>query len=195
MRFLVLDEADEMLNMGFAEDVETILADTPSDKQVALFSATMPKQIKTLSQKYLNDPVEIAIERKTRTAENIRQRYLIVSLPAEGRRADPDPRGRELRGRDRLRAHQERDRDARREACAPAATAPPRSTATSCRPSASAPSTRLKDGKARHPGGHRRRGPRHRRPPHQPRLQLRHPHRHRGLRAPHRPHRPRRPQR
>ncbi|WP_408899657.1 DEAD/DEAH box helicase [Nocardioides sp. R1-1] len=81
LRFLVLDEADEMLNMGFAEDVETILADTPSDKQVALFSATMPKQIKTLSSKYLNDPVEIAIERKTRTAENIRQRYLMVSYP------------------------------------------------------------------------------------------------------------------
>ncbi|MDN5745040.1 MAG: DEAD/DEAH box helicase [Nocardioidaceae bacterium] len=81
LRFLVLDEADEMLNMGFAEDVETILADTPDDKQVALFSATMPKQIKSLSSKYLNDPVSIAIERKTRTAENIRQRYLIVSYP------------------------------------------------------------------------------------------------------------------
>ncbi|HWJ67471.1 MAG TPA: DEAD/DEAH box helicase [Nocardioides sp.] len=81
LRFLVLDEADEMLNMGFAEDVETILADTPAEKQVALFSATMPKQIKTLSTKYLNDPVSIAIERKTRTAENIRQRYLISSYP------------------------------------------------------------------------------------------------------------------
>lgn len=81
LRFLVLDEADEMLNMGFAEDVETILADTPADKQVALFSATMPKQIRALSQTYLKDPVEIAIERKTRTAENIRQRYLIVSYP------------------------------------------------------------------------------------------------------------------
>ncbi|AIY19413.1 DEAD/DEAH box helicase [Pimelobacter simplex] len=81
LRFLVLDEADEMLNMGFAEDVETILADTPTDKQVALFSATMPKQIKALSSKYLNDPVSIAIERKTRTAENITQRYLIVSYP------------------------------------------------------------------------------------------------------------------
>ena len=46
LRFLVLDEADEMLNMGFAEDVETILADTPADKQVALFSATMPAQIR-----------------------------------------------------------------------------------------------------------------------------------------------------
>ncbi len=81
LRFLVLDEADEMLNMGFAEDVETILADTPADKQVALFSATMPKQIRALSQTYLKNPVEIAIERKTRTAENIRQRYLIVSYP------------------------------------------------------------------------------------------------------------------
>ncbi|TYL55339.1 DEAD/DEAH box helicase [Nocardioides sp. BGMRC 2183] len=81
LRFLVLDEADEMLNMGFAEDVETILADTPADKQVALFSATMPKQIRALSATYLDNPVEVAIERKTRTAENIRQRYLIVSYP------------------------------------------------------------------------------------------------------------------
>jgi ATP-dependent RNA helicase DeaD len=81
LRFLVLDEADEMLNMGFAEDVETILADTPSTKQVALFSATMPNQIRKLSQTYLHDPVEVTIERKTRTAENIRQRYLIVSYP------------------------------------------------------------------------------------------------------------------
>ncbi|MCX6398860.1 MAG: DEAD/DEAH box helicase [Propionibacteriales bacterium] len=81
LRFLVLDEADEMLNMGFAEDVETILADTPDSKQVALFSATMPSQIKRLSAKYLNDPVSISIERKTRTAENIKQRYLIVSYP------------------------------------------------------------------------------------------------------------------
>src|SRR6187551_2643942 len=81
LRFLVLDEADEMLNMGFAEDVETILADTPDTKQVALFSATMPKQIRQLSQKYLHDPVEISIERKTRTAPNITQRYLLVSYP------------------------------------------------------------------------------------------------------------------
>ncbi|UMG94299.1 DEAD/DEAH box helicase [Nocardioides sp. TF02-7] len=81
LRFLVLDEADEMLNMGFAEDVETILADTPEDKQVALFSATMPRQIRALSAKYLKDPVEVTIERKTRTAENIAQRYLIVSYP------------------------------------------------------------------------------------------------------------------
>ncbi|MEQ6902184.1 DEAD/DEAH box helicase [Nocardioides sp. YIM 152588] len=81
LRFLVLDEADEMLNMGFAEDVETILADTPDTKQVALFSATMPRQIRALSGTYLKDPVEVTIERKTRTAENIKQRYLIVSYP------------------------------------------------------------------------------------------------------------------
>ena len=81
LRFLVLDEADEMLNMGFAEDVETILADTPAEKQVALFSATMPAQIRRLSAKYLDDPVEIQVKGKTATASNITQRYLTVSYP------------------------------------------------------------------------------------------------------------------
>ncbi len=55
LRFLVLDEADEMLKMGFAEDVETILAETPDDKHVALFSATMPAQIRRIAKKYLTD--------------------------------------------------------------------------------------------------------------------------------------------
>jgi ATP-dependent RNA helicase DeaD len=81
LRFLVLDEADEMLNMGFADDVETILADTPVDKNVALFSATMPAQIRKLSAKYLRDPAEITVRNKTATAANITQRYLIVSYP------------------------------------------------------------------------------------------------------------------
>ena len=81
LRYLVLDEADEMLNMGFADDVETILAETPDDKQVALFSATMPKQIRRLSEKYLHDPVEIKMESRTATGANIRQRYLLVSYP------------------------------------------------------------------------------------------------------------------
>jgi ATP-dependent RNA helicase DeaD len=81
LRFLVLDEADEMLNMGFAEDVETILADTPEDKNVALFSATMPAQIRRISKKYLNDPAEITVKNKTATASNITQRYLTVSYP------------------------------------------------------------------------------------------------------------------
>ena len=81
LRFLVLDEADEMLNMGFAEDVETILADTPEDKNVALFSATMPSQIRRISKKYLNDPVEITVKSKTTTSANTTQRYLMVSYP------------------------------------------------------------------------------------------------------------------
>ncbi|TIC82846.1 DEAD/DEAH box helicase [Nocardioides sp. GY 10127] len=78
LRFLVLDEADEMLTMGFAEDVETILAETPSTKQVALFSATMPNQIRRLSQQYLNDPVEIHVKGRTATNANITQRFLVV---------------------------------------------------------------------------------------------------------------------
>ncbi|MFS3128358.1 DEAD/DEAH box helicase [Nocardioides sp. Bht2] len=81
LRFLVLDEADEMLNMGFAEDVETILADTPDTKQVALFSATMPAGIRRISKKYLTDPVEVTVKNKTTTNANITQRYLIVSFP------------------------------------------------------------------------------------------------------------------
>ena len=68
LRFLVLDEADEMLNMGFADDVETILADTPDDKNVALFSATMPAQIRRISKQYLNNPEEITVKNKTSTA-------------------------------------------------------------------------------------------------------------------------------
>ncbi|WP_437585168.1 DEAD/DEAH box helicase [Paramicrobacterium sp. CJ85] len=79
IKHLVLDEADEMLKMGFAEDVETILAETPDEKQVALFSATMPRQIRQISQKYLRDAEEITIARKTTTSANISQRYLIVS--------------------------------------------------------------------------------------------------------------------
>lgn len=77
--YLVLDEADEMLQMGFAEDVERILADTPEYKQVALFSATMPPAIKKITSKYLHDPVEIVVKAKTQTAENITQRYVLVS--------------------------------------------------------------------------------------------------------------------
>lgn len=81
LRYLVLDEADEMLKMGFAEDVETILADTPATKQVALFSATMPAAIRRMSQQYLHDPEEITVKTKTTTSATIAQRYLIVSYP------------------------------------------------------------------------------------------------------------------
>jgi ATP-dependent RNA helicase DeaD len=79
--YLVLDEADEMLTMGFAEEVERILAETPEYKQVALFSATMPPAIRKLSNKYLHDPIEVKVEAKTATAENISQRYIQVAGP------------------------------------------------------------------------------------------------------------------
>ena len=79
--YLVLDEADEMLTMGFAEDVERILSDTPEYKQVALFSATMPPAIRKLTKKYLHDPLEVTAESKTATAENISQRYVQVAGP------------------------------------------------------------------------------------------------------------------
>lgn len=77
--YLVLDEADEMLQMGFAEDVERILADTPEYKQVALFSATMPPAIRKITSKYLHDAVEVKVKSKTATAENITQRYIQVA--------------------------------------------------------------------------------------------------------------------
>ena len=79
LRCLVLDEADEMLRMGFIDDVETVLKKVPEQRQVALFSATMPSQIKRIAQTYLRDPVEIAIKAQTTTAANIRQRYWMVS--------------------------------------------------------------------------------------------------------------------
>jgi ATP-dependent RNA helicase DeaD len=79
LQCLVLDEADEMLRMGFIDDVEWILDQTPSEHQIALFSATMPPAIRRIAQKYLNSPETISIENRTTTAENIRQRYWLVS--------------------------------------------------------------------------------------------------------------------
>ncbi|MET0105831.1 MAG: DEAD/DEAH box helicase [Sedimenticola sp.] len=76
---LVLDEADEMLRMGFIDDVEWILEQTPEQRQTALFSATMPSVIRRIAQKHLSDPEEITIKVKTTTAETIRQRYWLVS--------------------------------------------------------------------------------------------------------------------
>jgi len=76
---LVLDEADEMLRMGFIDDVKWILTQTPSNRQVALFSATIPKQIRNIAKQYLNDPIEITIKAKTATVEATRQRYWMVS--------------------------------------------------------------------------------------------------------------------
>lgn len=78
LKCLVLDEADEMLNMGFLDDVQFVLEQTPEKRQVALFSATLPPQIRTIAHKYLNDPALITIQKKTMTADSIRQRALFV---------------------------------------------------------------------------------------------------------------------
>ena len=79
LRALVLDEADEMLRMGFIDEVEWILEQTPDKRQMALFSATMPRQVERIARRYLNDPAEISIKTRTATAETIRQRYWQVS--------------------------------------------------------------------------------------------------------------------
>ncbi|KRA33019.1 RNA helicase [Rhodanobacter sp. Root627] len=79
LRFLVLDEADEMLRMGFIDDVEKVLQATPPERQVALFSATMPTVIRKIAQRHLKDPVEVIIKSSTTTAANIHQRYWFVS--------------------------------------------------------------------------------------------------------------------
>ena len=76
---LVLDEADEMLRMGFIDDVEAVLKKTPPTRQIALFSATMPTQIRRIAQNHLREPVEITIKSKTTTAAKTRQRYWLVS--------------------------------------------------------------------------------------------------------------------
>ncbi|HET9484563.1 MAG TPA: DEAD/DEAH box helicase, partial [Xanthomonadales bacterium] len=79
LRWLVLDEADEMLRMGFIDDVESILKKTPATRQTALFSATMPSAIKRIADRYLRNPAEITIASKTKTATNVKQRYWLVS--------------------------------------------------------------------------------------------------------------------
>ncbi len=79
LTLLVLDEADEMLQMGFVDAVESILEQTPPQRQVALFSATMAAPIRRIAAKHLRTPVEVTIKSKTSTATNIRQRYWVVS--------------------------------------------------------------------------------------------------------------------
>ena len=78
IKSLVLDEADEMLRMGFIDDVETILSKTPEESQRALFSATMPAPIKRVADKYLGDAEQVRIKSKTQTVERIQQQYVTV---------------------------------------------------------------------------------------------------------------------
>ncbi len=81
LRSLVLDEADEMLRMGFIDDVEWVLGQLPAKRQVVLFSATMPAEIRRISHQYLNDPAEITIKTKGADSSRIRQRYITVNGP------------------------------------------------------------------------------------------------------------------
>ncbi len=79
LRTVVLDEADEMLRMGFIDDVDWILEQTPAEKQVALFSATMPEPIRRVAHRHLRDPKEVKIKTSTATVSTVRQRYWRVS--------------------------------------------------------------------------------------------------------------------
>ncbi len=78
IKTVVLDEADEMLNMGFIEDVEKILGTTPPERQTALFSATLPPRIRSLASRFMRDPQPVTIKRSTLTASAIEQRYYLV---------------------------------------------------------------------------------------------------------------------
>jgi ATP-dependent RNA helicase DeaD len=79
LQTLVLDEADEMLRMGFAEDVEWVLTQAPATRQTALFSATLPGPIRRIAQSHLTNPAEITIAQKTATADTVRQRFVIAA--------------------------------------------------------------------------------------------------------------------
>jgi len=79
LKALVLDEADEMLRMGFIDDVKWVLEQTPAERQIALFSATMPSVIRRIAEQHLNNPTQVTIKVKEATAETIRQRYWMVS--------------------------------------------------------------------------------------------------------------------
>ncbi len=85
LRTLVLDEADEMLRMGFIEDVETVLKKLPEVRQIALFSATMPPRIRQIAKSYLNDPVSVEIRSETATVKSVEQRFVFAS---QGQKAD-----------------------------------------------------------------------------------------------------------
>ncbi|HEX8291824.1 MAG TPA: DEAD/DEAH box helicase [Pyrinomonadaceae bacterium] len=85
LKFVVLDEADEMLRMGFIEDVEWILEHTPAGRQTALFSATMPREVRRIAERHLREPAAVEIEHKTLTVPTVEQRYVNVS---EGQKPD-----------------------------------------------------------------------------------------------------------
>ncbi|HNQ83548.1 MAG TPA: DEAD/DEAH box helicase, partial [Bacteroidales bacterium] len=78
IRFLVLDEADEMLNMGFKEDLDIILAGTPQSKRTFLFSATMPDEIASIARNYMNEPEKVSVGKLNQGADNVRHEFYMV---------------------------------------------------------------------------------------------------------------------
>jgi ATP-dependent RNA helicase DeaD len=78
IQWVVLDEADEMLSMGFKDDLDAILENSPAEKQTLLFSATMPKEIVAIANKYMNDPYEISVGKRNTGAENVEHHYYVV---------------------------------------------------------------------------------------------------------------------
>ncbi|TDQ29473.1 DEAD/DEAH box helicase [Zeaxanthinibacter enoshimensis] len=95
IEYCILDEADEMLNMGFYEDIKDILSNTPEDKSTWLFSATMPKEVATISKKFMHKPKEITVGTKNSGTDNVQHEYYVVGgrdrYPALKRLADANP--------------------------------------------------------------------------------------------------------
>ena len=190
-RFVVLDEADEMLDLGFLEDVERILTLTPNSRQTALFSATMPPPIRALADRYLYDPVTVKVKSATLTVDSVEQFSRRRQVRRQGRQARRRAARRAPRPGDRLRAHEDPLRPA-----LPHAARPRAERQGAARRHVPGPArrrdARLQGRPRADPRGDRRRRPR---PGHldgHPRRQLRRPHQPRRLRAPHRAHGPRR---
>ena len=191
-RYLVLDEADEMLDLGFLEDVEKILSYTPGGRQTALFSATMPAEIRSLAQRHLYDPVTVKVKSATLTIDTVEQFFLETKPADKTDAARARARGRAAGSGDRLRAHQDPLR-----AALPQAAGPRDERQGAARRHDAGPARRRDDlvqGRAREdPRGHRRGRARARHHDRHAHRQLRHPDLARRLRAPDRAHGPRRP--
>ncbi len=131
LRTLVLDEADEMLRMGFIDDVEWILEHTPATRQTALFSATMPDPIRRIAQRYLREPAAGEDPFRHHDGRDHPATLLAGARRRQAGGADAHARSRGgIRGRPHLRAHQDRDGRPGRTSSKRAATQPPPSTAT-----------------------------------------------------------------
>ena len=194
VRYVVLDEADEMLDLGFIEDVEKILRTCPNGRQTALFSATMPPPIAKLAERYMYDPVVISITPKKLTVDAIEQAYVEVAAKDKTERLREVLQDRGAGAGDHLLPHEDRLRAARQGASRHG----PALQGASRRPLAG-PARRRDDpvqgAQAAPAGGDRRRGARARHRARHPRHQLRPSEQRRDLRPPHRPHRPRWPHR